>query len=66
LARLVLSGERGAQRDIVVLNAAAGLVVAGAAADLAAGVALATASIDEGRASLCLERLVEVSRAAQG
>ena len=34
-----LGGEPGAHRDIVVLNAAAGLVVAGAAADLAAGVA---------------------------
>ena len=37
LARAVLAGERGPQRDVVVLNAAAGLVAAGQVADLAGG-----------------------------
>lgn len=61
LARAVLAGERGPHRDIVVLNAAAGLVVAGIASDLAAGASLAAAAIDDGRAAGVLDRLVEVS-----
>jgi anthranilate phosphoribosyltransferase len=59
--RAVLDGAAGAYRDTVLLNAAAALVVAGRAADLAEGAALAAASIDEGRARDRLERLVRVS-----
>ncbi len=62
-ARRILAGEVGPQRDVVVLNAAAGLVVGGAAGDLAEGVALAAATIDSGAAGRALERLVAVSRA---
>jgi len=61
LARRVLGGEAGPHRDIVVLNAAAGLVVAGAADALAEGVELARASIDGGGAAAALERLVALS-----
>ncbi len=61
LARRVLDGEPGPKRDFVVLNAAAGLVAAGRADDLAEGLAMATASVDEGRAAAALERLVTVS-----
>jgi anthranilate phosphoribosyltransferase len=61
-AKQVLSGEPGAVRDIVVLNAAAGLVVAGIADDLTAGVVAAQASIDEGRAAAALDRLLEVAQ----
>lgn len=64
VVRRVLAAERGPHRDIVVLNAAAGLVVAGLATDLAAGVSKAEASIDEGRAQAVLERLVQVSQQA--
>ncbi len=64
--RRVLGGERSARRDIGVLNAAAALVVAGRAPDLAGGVALAEASIDEGRAATVLDGLVRVSSAAAG
>jgi anthranilate phosphoribosyltransferase len=64
MVRLVLSGERGAHRDISVLNSAAGLVVAGLVPDMAAGVELAGAVIDEGRAANVLEGLVRVSRDA--
>lgn len=57
----VLTGEPGAYRDIVLLNAAAGLVVAGKADDLAAGVAQAAKAIDGGAARATLKRLAEVS-----
>jgi len=60
-ARALLAGAPGPFRDIVVLNAAAALVIAGRAEDVAAGAALAAASIDEGRARTALERLVAIS-----
>lgn len=48
--RAVLGGEPGAARDIVVLNSAASLVVAGAARDIAEGVSMAARAIDSGSA----------------
>jgi len=63
LARRVLDGEPGPKRDFVLLNAAAGLVAAGVADDLAEGLAAAAASVDEGRAGSVLERLVATSGA---
>lgn len=62
--RRVLAGESGAHRNIVLLNAGAGLVVAGAAAGLAEGIERATESIDSGAAARVLARLVDESRAA--
>jgi anthranilate phosphoribosyltransferase len=62
--RAVLGGERGPARDLVCLNAAAVLVVAGAAADLRAGVATAAAAIDSGAATGLLARLVAVTNAS--
>jgi anthranilate phosphoribosyltransferase len=61
LARRVLAGEPGPRRDFVVLNAAAGLVAAGLADDLRAGVKLAAEAVDDGRAAAVLDRLVRVS-----
>ena len=58
----VLEGEKGPHRDIAVLNAAAGLVVAGLSADLADGVERAGAVIDGGAARDALEKLVRISR----
>jgi anthranilate phosphoribosyltransferase len=55
--RAVLGGETGPARDIVVLNAAAALVVAGAAATLEAGVANARDAIDRGAAAEKLAQL---------
>ncbi|MDQ3945982.1 MAG: anthranilate phosphoribosyltransferase, partial [Actinomycetota bacterium] len=52
----VLSGAKGAARDIVVLNAAAALVAAGVAAGFAEGIEAADASLTEGRAAAALER----------
>lgn len=61
LARRVLDGEPGPRREFVLLNAAAGLVAAGVADDLAGGLAAAIASVDDGRAAGVLDRLVAVS-----
>jgi anthranilate phosphoribosyltransferase len=60
-AHAVLAGARGPQRDIVLLNAAGALVIAGEASDLDEGLSLAEESIDGGRARACLDRLVELS-----
>lgn len=62
--RRVLDGERSPRRDIGVLNAAAALQVAGRAASLEEGVALATAAVDDGRAARVLETLARVSSEA--
>ena len=60
----ILSGQPGPGRDVVLLNAAAGLLAAGRAADLPTGISLAAATIDDGRASALLARLRAASRAA--
>ena len=60
-ARRVLAGEQGPHRDIVLLNAAAGLVAAGVSDDLEAGLTRAATALDEGRAEAALERLIAVS-----
>ncbi len=64
LARQVLGGAPGPQADIVVLNAAAGLVAGGLVDDLPSGVEAASAAIDDGRAADALSRLVTVSNDA--
>ncbi|MBV8190315.1 MAG: anthranilate phosphoribosyltransferase [Alphaproteobacteria bacterium] len=53
----VLSGKQSAFRDIVVLNSAAALMVAGKARDLKEGAALAVQSIDAGKAAHALATL---------
>jgi anthranilate phosphoribosyltransferase len=64
VVRRVLGGEPGAHRDIVVLNAAAALVVAGEVDDLRSGVEAAATSIDDGRAAKVLDTFVQVSQEA--
>jgi anthranilate phosphoribosyltransferase len=64
LATRVFAGEPGAYREIVALNAAAGLWVGGRVDDLGAGLALAFDSIDQGRARAALDALIEVSNAS--
>jgi len=59
--RAVLGGLKGPLRDIVLLNAAAALLVAGKASTLREGVALASKSIDSGKALAVLEALVPLS-----
>jgi anthranilate phosphoribosyltransferase len=62
--RRLLAGERGAARDIVVLNAAAGLLVAGREAKPQAAAELAAHAIDSGAAERLLARLAERSHAS--
>ena len=59
--RALLDGAPGTYRDSAVMTAAGSLVVAGVAADLAEGAALAARSIDEGKARDALARMVEIS-----
>ncbi len=53
----LLNGAPGAYRDVVLLNAAAALIVAGRAHDLREGAAIAARAIDEGAALGVLTRL---------
>ncbi|RWB98205.1 anthranilate phosphoribosyltransferase [Mesorhizobium sp.] len=59
--RDMLGGAAGAFRDTVLMNAGAGLVVAGKATTFADGMATAAQAIDSGRALKVLDRLVEIS-----
>ncbi len=59
--RAVLEGEISAYRDIVLFNAAAALIIAGKAASLTDGVAMAADAISSGKAASVLETLVAVS-----
>ena len=62
IIRLVLGGEPGPRRDIVLMNAAAALVAGGKARDLKEGVGMASQSIDSGAAASKLAALVERSQ----
>lgn len=61
IVKEILSSKQGAQRDIVLINAAFGLVASGKAADLPAGIAMAEEAIDSGRAMQQLEKLVRLT-----
>ena len=58
ITRGVLAGDKGACRDVVVLNAAAALVAAGKTDTIEAGMRVATESIDSGAAHDKLQKLV--------
>ncbi|MHB8763735.1 MAG: anthranilate phosphoribosyltransferase [Deferrisomatales bacterium] len=62
IIRAVLAGEPGARRDVVLLNAAAALLAAGAVPDLAAGLQAARRGLDSGEARRRLDALAERSR----
>lgn len=59
--RRLLAGERGAYRDAVLLNAAAALIVAGRAPNLADGAAIAAETLDSGAAATLLDRWIAYS-----
>ncbi len=62
LTRRVLGGDKGPHRDVVLLNAAAGILAAGLVADLEEGLGAAERSVDEGRAADVLARLAKTSQ----
>ena len=59
--RGMLAGAAGAYRDTVLMNAGAGLVIAGKATTLADGIEAAAQAIDSGRALAVLDKLIEIS-----
>ncbi len=61
ITRAVLAGDKGAARDITLMNASAALVAAGRARTLAEGVPLAAESIDSGEAARRMDALIELS-----
>jgi anthranilate phosphoribosyltransferase len=65
IALSILEGEPGPRRDVVLLNAAGVLWVAGAARDLGEGLALARESLDSGAARAKLAALVQAAQAAR-
>jgi len=62
MLRRILSGEKGAKRNIVVMNAAAVLVASNRASDLKEGACIAEEVIDKGKAQTKLEELVKISQ----
>jgi anthranilate phosphoribosyltransferase len=62
ITRNILKGEKGAYRDIVLLNGAAVFVVSGLAADIGEGIKIARETIDSGRALEKLEQLIEATK----
>jgi len=62
IIRDILEGkEKGARRDVVLLNAAAAIIVANLADDFDSAIDMADTSIRDGKALSCLDKLVEVS-----
>jgi anthranilate phosphoribosyltransferase len=61
----VLGGERGPARDVVLLNAGAGLMVSGEVASVADGIVMAARAIDVGDARRTLDRLASISTAEE-
>jgi anthranilate phosphoribosyltransferase len=62
LARVVLDGQQGPSRDVVLLNAGASVYMAGLVNSIEAGVALAADELDSGRARAKLDQVAEASQ----
>jgi len=62
ITKALLGGEKGAERDVVLLNAAAGLFVAEKAANFKEGIDMAAESIDSREALNKLEQLIQLSQ----
>ena len=62
LLRSILAGTPGPQRDVVLMNAAAALVVGDKVASLQKGIDLAREALDSSRALAKLEQLIEFSQ----
>ena len=59
IVKSILSGEKGPKRDIVLLNAAFGIYIAGGAKSIKQGLRLSEESIDKGRALKVMENLIK-------
>ena len=57
----MLQGEKGPKRDIVLLNAGFGFLATGKAKDIKEGIKLAAQSIDSGKASEKLSKLISIT-----
>lgn len=66
ITRAVIAGEAGPHRDVVVINAAPAIVVAGLADGFEDGILLAQQAIDGGAAAAVLERAVNFSAEHSG
>ncbi|MBC8107865.1 MAG: anthranilate phosphoribosyltransferase, partial [Anaerolineae bacterium] len=64
ILKAIFDGLKSPARDIALLNAAAALVVAGKANDLVMGLALASETVDSGRANSTLQTLVRCTQSA--
>jgi len=64
IALSILNGERGAKRDIVLINASSAIIVGGKASNISDGISLAEESIDSGKAMEKLEMLKKFSYSA--
>ena len=62
MLRRILSGEKGAKRNIVVMNAAAVLAASNRASDFKEGACIAEEVIDKGKAQTKLEELIKISQ----
>ncbi len=64
MLKIILGGKMGPLRDVVLLNSAAALMVAGRASSLPDGMVLAANAIDSGMALRLVDRLAEITRTA--
>jgi anthranilate phosphoribosyltransferase len=62
IIREILGGRKNTRRDVVLLNAAAGIVAGGKAGTLGEGIELARLSIDSGEAQARLEKLISLTQ----
>ncbi|MDH3873731.1 MAG: anthranilate phosphoribosyltransferase, partial [Desulfobacteraceae bacterium] len=62
ITRNILNGEKGPKRNVVLINAAAALVVAGQAEDFKQGIRMAETAIDDGTAAKKMEALIKYSQ----
>jgi anthranilate phosphoribosyltransferase len=66
LLRAVMRGESGPCRDVVLLNAAASLFIAGRVSSVREGLDRAAAAVDSGEATRTLDALIDLSRSSSG
>jgi len=59
MIRAILNREVGPKRDIVLLNAAAGIIVGGKASSLKEGMLVAAESVDSGSAQEVMNQLIK-------